>query len=487
MWKPAFAICAAIACALTCVLSTPLDDYVNRPDPHYKYEILSEKKVLENEYTVYIVNMTSQKWLTENDVDRSIWFHYMAITIPHNLKILDTAFMYITGGSNSDSPPDPLKDEEILMTSLFAVGTGSIGACLKQIPNEHIRFWGDPKNKSRTEDGIIAYTWRHFIDDPTKPDWLLRMPMTKASVRAMDTIADVGHKKAPQTNVTKFMIAGASKRGWTTWTTAAVDKRVIAAAPIVMDELNLVKNLHHHYRAYGGWTFAFSDYYEEDITKLLDNPNTQKMADIVDPLAYKDRLTMPKMIISTGGDEFFLPDDSHYYYDQLLGPSYLRITPNAEHSLILHYATTLLNLRSFFLSVVQNKKLPKMTWVRSETATQGSITMNTDTPPVSVKCYRAKTMDGKRRDFRLLIADPTTGQPMVHPVMWLTYEVHKLSDTEYKCEFPKPKTGWIAFFIQASFRGPADTTLEITTEVNIVPDVFPFPECHGEGCYGTLV
>ena len=34
------------------------------------------------------------------------------------------------------------------------------------------------------------------------------------------------------------MIGGESKRGWTTWTTAAVDKRVFAAMPIVMDMLD---------------------------------------------------------------------------------------------------------------------------------------------------------------------------------------------------------------------------------------------------------
>lgn len=45
-----------------------------------------------------------------------------------------------------------------------------------------------------------------------------------------------------------------------------------------------VQNLHHHYRAYGGWTFAFKDYYELNFTKELDNPNTQKMADIIDPI-----------------------------------------------------------------------------------------------------------------------------------------------------------------------------------------------------------
>jgi PhoPQ-activated pathogenicity-related protein len=40
-------------------------------------------------------------------------------------------------------------------------------------------------------------------------------------------------------NIKKWMIAGGSKRGWTTWTTAAVDKRVFAAVPIVMDMLDL--------------------------------------------------------------------------------------------------------------------------------------------------------------------------------------------------------------------------------------------------------
>jgi hypothetical protein len=28
-------------------------------------------------YKVQWLNMTSQKWLTENDTDRSIWWHYM--------------------------------------------------------------------------------------------------------------------------------------------------------------------------------------------------------------------------------------------------------------------------------------------------------------------------------------------------------------------------------------------------------------------------
>ena len=39
---------------------TPLDDYVNMPDPHYKYELI--KTYAMPGYKLYILNMTSQKW-----------------------------------------------------------------------------------------------------------------------------------------------------------------------------------------------------------------------------------------------------------------------------------------------------------------------------------------------------------------------------------------------------------------------------------------
>ena len=33
---------------------------------------------------------------------------------------------------------------------------------------------------------------------------------------------------------------------------------------------------------------------------------------------------MPKFLINTGGDEFFLPDDNHYFWDDLPGEKFLR-------------------------------------------------------------------------------------------------------------------------------------------------------------------
>ena len=91
----------------------------------------------------------------------------------------------------------------------------------------------------------------------------------------MDTVTDYIAKKNGN-HISQFIIAGASKRGWTTWTTAAVDPRVIAIVPLVMglhashihhqasvipaDMLNAVPNLHHFYQAYCGWSFALEPY-----------------------------------------------------------------------------------------------------------------------------------------------------------------------------------------------------------------------------------
>lgn len=52
-----------------------------------------------------------------------------------------------------------------------------------------------------------------------------------------DAVTDFAMKQG-FAEIKKFMVAGESKRGWTTWTTAAVDKRVFAAIPIVMDMLD---------------------------------------------------------------------------------------------------------------------------------------------------------------------------------------------------------------------------------------------------------
>ena len=50
--------------------------------------------------------------------------------------------------------------------------------------------------------------------------------------------------------------------------------------------------MHHHYRSLGGWTFAFKDYYELNITANLDTPEFNALQNIVDPYSKKVVLKM---------------------------------------------------------------------------------------------------------------------------------------------------------------------------------------------------
>ncbi len=36
-------------------------------------------------------------------------------------------------------------------------------------------------------------------------------------------------------------------------------------------------------------------------------------------------MTMPKLVVNSGGDEFFLPDDNYYFWDDLPGKKFLRL------------------------------------------------------------------------------------------------------------------------------------------------------------------
>jgi len=488
-----FRICC-FTVLLSLVTSNALDDYVFHDDGYYSYELLKTYTYRAPDYTSYMINMTSQKWLTEKETNRPVWWHYLTIHIPHEFPDEDmkkSGYLFIDGGNNDNPLNVPDETDNMLMfTGLLAATTKSVVANLKQIPNQHMIFKDDPQQTRREEDAIIAYTWRHFLGNPNDTEWLLRFPMTKAVIKAIDTVQDFASKTAG-VNVERFCVGGASKRGWTTWTSAAVDnKRIQCITPIVMDELNIVQNLHHHYKAYGGWSFAFDDYYHADITKDLDTPNMQLLADLVDPISYKDRLTMPKLVVSTGGDEFFLPDDSYYYLSQMKGPIYVNMLPNAEHSCAGHELQLLFNIQAFYTSVFKNYTLPNATWFMYNTANGGGIDVTVSTTPTLIRSWSASTVSTERRDFRLLKGNTTdpSSRPLLQPNIWHAQDVKQVGPLKYRAEYDYPLLGgWKAFFIQMTFPGPNGTAIEFTTETNIIPNKFPFNDCYGESCKGTLV
>ena len=121
--------------------------------------------------------------------------------------------------------------------------------------------------------------------------------------------------------------------------------------------------------------------------------------------AYFDRYVNTKLlVITTAGDEFFLLDESHAYWSDLVaatdGSVLLRRLPNAEHSCAGHEISLFFSMRSFYMSVYDQERLPSVTWTRPNNDTHGIIQAVVDKTkgpsPFDVRAYYAQTLDNKR-------------------------------------------------------------------------------------------
>lgn len=188
-----WAICASLQ-------ALPLDDYVWKADPNYGWSQISSWKGdwLGKGYTGYKVNMTSQQWLTDADFSatsesKSIWWHILLVLVPDEIKYQTNGTLYITGSGMNSVDVEKTEDTKVALS--LATSTGVVTGVLYQIPNEHTTFSSDPIQKSRTEDAIIAFTWNHYLNDQSKPEWLVRFPMVKASVRAVSLLKSCTSRK----------------------------------------------------------------------------------------------------------------------------------------------------------------------------------------------------------------------------------------------------------------------------------------------------
>src|SRR5262249_22691245 len=150
------------------------------------------------------------------------------------------------------------------------------------------------------------------------PNWLPRLPMVKSAVRAMDAVTEfLAGDQGGKTAVKKFVVAGGSKRGWTAWLTAAVDARVSAVIPMVIDVVNVRACKVNHFASYGSWARAVGDYTRHKVHERFDTPQYAELLRTVDPYSYRERLTLPKFVVNATGDQYFPPDSSKFYFDDL--------------------------------------------------------------------------------------------------------------------------------------------------------------------------
>ncbi len=374
---------AMFACTLVLAIASPilaydLLNYTSAPDSAYKWSVDSEPKG--NAGKPYILDMTSQVW------QGIAWRHKIELVVPAKCDHPDVAILFLTFGKPGE--------DESQVARMLAAGSGCPTAVLYGIPNQ-------PLFDDLHEDGLIAYTFVKFFETGDST-WPLLLPMTKSALRAMDTIQEFSKQKL-DTPVRKFIVSGASKRGWTTWLTAAASpERVAGIVPLVYDNLNLKAQMKAQIDYYGSYSERIKDYTSRGIQEKLNSSVGDALSKIVDPWSYRSRITMPKLIINGTNDAYWTVDALNRYWDDLAGSKNVLYMPNAGHNLSGQNAVeSLLKVvnasASFARAVASGSKIEQATW--RFTVDKNAATLNIACP-TRTNGARLWTARSASRDFR---------------------------------------------------------------------------------------
>ncbi len=511
---------------LPVIAGQPLDEYVRAEDGAYEYNLVNTFPVNYEDTPVkiadaYVIQLTSQVWHAADVYSPADakWRHYLTLVNPVE-RLTDTAMLFVDGGSHPDFNQIPTSVDSYI--AVLAGLSGSPIALLQTVPSEPIIFNDEVRDtpsegrtilRSRSEDAIIAYTYNKYMESFTKnaadPDnnpldttWPLLFPMAKAAVKAMDTVQAVASNPDMGLNkpITDFVVAGASKRGWTTWMTGITDCRIKGIAPIVIDVLNMDKQMVHHRSAYGYWAPSIYEYAQERVfDKMLpgasaaDRAAAASLLSLVDPYRYLTvagynsgkRLDMPKYLTNGTGDQFFLPDSAQWYFKDLPGSKYTNYIPNGDHGLIdsnqqIDPATSdnpASDLLAWFMGVTQNKVQPQFSWTVQG---DGSIKVTVDPArkPRTVKLWYATSVG--KRDFRiqrgadgsLYNPDGSLRGPQWQPQVLLPTVS---GGNVYLASRPVPAEGnYTGFFVQLTYANTAKLPAIVTNNPSLgitVPDL----------------
>ena len=544
--------------------ASPLFDYVHRDDGAFAWQdtgrTISGGSNATNGWTGFILNLTSQLWLTPADFvgpNGHVWTHQLLVVVPDErpLAFPDAAALWITGGGNGDGDPSA-GDEDVLVCASLATTVGVVCSVLYQIPQAPIIFAADPLRAERSEDALVAFTWAQFmLKHNDTPEWISYFPMAKAGIKAMDATEAFVQQRLGLA-LRRWVTAGASKRGATCWLTGAVgDPRIIGIVPIVFDVLNFRQGVQHMWRTVsagararacvrarthvaplthvpsssshaflpspslffqlGNWTFAFTDYRSANVTKYLNDGSNylDLLAAQLDPLAYAENLTMSKLVVDATGDEFFQPQDDSFWWGQLPGESLRMMVDNAEHSMATGALYLITGAETWLKSLLTGAPRPSFSWTLAVDPDTGAgkitVTVRGALQPTAAVNRMATTLDGYRRDFRLVAGDtpanpceyikvPVFGSACLRPIVWIGNTIARVSwdpvnlVSTYVATQDAPAEGWRAFLVELYFPSAiGGLDFQLTTQVHTIAapgmPLYPFPLCEGDACIGDLV
>ncbi|MCW1887606.1 PhoPQ-activated pathogenicity-related family protein [Luteolibacter flavescens] len=395
-----------------------LGTYLTKAEPGSGWKIEDSKDF--GIAKVWRLKLTSQVW------QGITWTHDLLIVRPPDAPT-GKMLLLNEGGSASE--------QKAMYAALLAGKIKAPVALLLGVPNQ-------PLFDGKREDDLIAETFVRFLDSGDS-SWPLLFPMVKSVVKAMDSLQEFG-KQEWGGPVEKFIVGGGSKRGWTTWLTAANDPRVMAITPMVIDVLNMRDQLTHQQKSLGGPSEEISPYTKRGLVPIPDTPRANQLWSMVDPWTYRERFTMPKLIVLGNNDPYWSTDALNLYWDALPGEKYISYSPNAGHDLTERDAggrklspdRAINNVSAFVRHQLTGKPLPKLAWKHGSRA-DGSLelTITADPAPREARLWyaRSETRDFRKSRWESLPIKIKDGEPII-------------------ANGPKPDKGFIAYYADLGYQ-----------------------------------
>jgi PhoPQ-activated pathogenicity-related protein len=260
--------------------------------------------------------------------------------------------------------------------------------------------------------------------------------MVKTAVRAMDAVQEFSKDNLKE-DVSRFTVCGGSKRGWTTWLTAASDPRVEAIGPMVIDVLNMPVSLDYQVEAWNEYSIQIEDYTKLEIPQSVHSEEGDAITKMVDPYSYRKKLTMPKMIFIGTNDEYWPVDAIKNYIDSIPGDNYIHYVPNAGHDLG-GGEQALMALSAFWGRTLEKQPYTELSYEISADNSSATLSVKSSSDEL-VNAY-IWSADSEDRDFR--------------DEEWNSKEIKFSAEEAAKYSVEFPKKGFKAFYIDMEYSDP---------------------------------
>ncbi len=414
----AAAVCApALAQVRGAAPESALAAYVAKPDESFTWRV--QRRYRHRDAEILELHLESQTW------QGVLWKHQLLVVRPPRIDDPRHGVLIVGGGRWRDEyeavmAEAPLPEDGEVFVEI-ARWLRSPVVVLGQVPYQPLF--------DLSEDRLVAHTFERYLATGDA-EWPLLAPMVKSVVRAFDASSAVSEREwgAP---LERFTVLGGSKRGWATWLVAAVDARVTALAPIVIDALNMERHFPHQVEVWGAPSEEIRPYTDLGLDKVLGGDQGADLRRIVDPFAYRAAIGQPKLVMLATNDAYFPLDSANLYWDDLREPKYLLYLPNEPHS-IRRYGPVVRSLRALHAAAAGGPELPLVEWeyVWGDTA----LTLCVRAEPAARR-WRLWRAESAERDLRA--------------AQWQVAAESRRSAARF--ELARPPSGYVALFGEAEF------------------------------------